>query len=196
MRKAAMCFSLLQFPRFRIHSLANCWSGSFPDIGKSSVASSCKILCSDKYRVQGRQYRRLSGQSVTRKLGGSGQEYQNSKIQIENYLLDENASNRVNICKPDIYVPEKREFSIIEQLIAEKKDLAELGTFFVFDIETTGFLKTTHRIIEIALRDLRGGENSVFQTLVNPGCYVPNTQIHGISTHMVNRPDVPRYSFL
>lgn len=196
MRKAAMCFSLLQFPRFRIHSLANCWSGSFPDIGKSSVASSCKILCSGKYRVQGRQYRRLSGQSVTRKLGGSGQEYQNSKIQIENYLLDENASNRVNICKPDIYVPEKREFSIIEQLIAEKKDLAELGTFFVFDIETTGFLKTTHRIIEIALRDLRGGENSVFQTLVNPGCYVPNTQIHGISTHMVNRPDVPRYSFL
>lgn len=192
MRKAAMCFSQLQFPRYRIHSLTNCWWGSFPNIGKSGVPTSCKVVCSSKYRVQGRQYRRLSGQSVTSKPEGSKQDYQSSKIQIENYLLDETGSTRVNIYKPEIYVPEKRELSIIEQLIAEKKDLAELGTFVVFDIETTGICKTNNRIIEIAMRDLRGGENSVFQTLVNPGCYVPNAYVHGISTHMVNRPDVPR----
>ncbi|KAE8711532.1 DNA polymerase III polC-type, putative isoform 2 [Hibiscus syriacus] len=52
--------------------------------------------------------------------------------------------------------------------------------------------KKDDRIIEIALQDLSGGENSTFQTLVNPGCYVANSHVHGITTNMVCRPDVPR----
>ncbi|XP_052729632.1 exonuclease DPD1, chloroplastic/mitochondrial isoform X2 [Vigna angularis] len=55
-----------------------------------------------------------------------------------------------------------------------------------------GLSRENERIIEIALRDLQGGENSTFQTLVNPQREVPNSRIHGITTHMVNKPDVPR----
>ncbi|KAK7850820.1 exonuclease dpd1, partial [Quercus suber] len=49
--------------------------------------------------------------------------------------------------------------------------------------------RENERIIEIALRDLEGGENSTFQTLVNPQCFVPNSHVHGITTRMVNKPD-------
>lgn len=63
----------------------------------------------------------------------------------------------------------------------------------VFDIETTGFNREKERIIEIGIRDLSGGKNSTFQTLVNPGMVVTNADIHGIKSHMVNRPDVPRF---
>ncbi|KAK4595565.1 hypothetical protein RGQ29_013872 [Quercus rubra] len=80
--------------------------------------------------------------------------------------------------------------------IAENKELASLVTVIVFDIETTGFSRENERIIEIALRDLEGGENSTFQTLVNPQRFVPNSHVHGITTRMVNKPDVPRYSIL
>ncbi|KAK1280068.1 hypothetical protein QJS04_geneDACA004518 [Acorus gramineus] len=63
----------------------------------------------------------------------------------------------------------------------------------VFDIETTGFRKEKDRIIEIAIRNLRGGKNSTFQSLVNPGIPIENTYVHKISTVMVNNPDVPRF---
>ncbi|EPS62353.1 hypothetical protein M569_12439, partial [Genlisea aurea] len=67
------------------------------------------------------------------------------------------------------------------------------ATPICFDIETTGFSRERgDRIIEFACQDLRGGDSSTFQTLVNPERDVPNQHIHGISTHMVNRPDVPR----
>lgn len=84
------------------------------------------------------------------------------------------------------------QYTDVRELIADHKDLASLGTFIVFDLETTGFNRTTERIVEIALKDLRGGENSTFHTLVNPGRAVLNSHIHNISTNMVNRPDVPR----
>ncbi|KAK9161664.1 hypothetical protein Syun_008005 [Stephania yunnanensis] len=74
-------------------------------------------------------------------------------------------------------------------------NLQQLVTIVVFDIETTG-LSRNERIIEIALRDLRGGENSTFQTLVNPEQRVPNSDIHGIATNMVNKPSVPRFQDL
>lgn len=70
-------------------------------------------------------------------------------------------------------------------------DLAKLATIICFDIETTGF-GGTNRIIEFACQDLRGGENSTFQTLVNPERDVPNEHIHGISTRMVTKPGIPR----
>lgn len=197
MRKAALCFSMLQFPRHRIHTLANSLCGSFPSIGKSGGdTSSSKILCSGNYGAPGRQCRRMSRQTITSKPDGRKKEYESSKTLIQNLLLDETASTTVNLHKPEIYVPERTKLLDIQQLIDEKKDLSELATFIAFDIETTGFCRTTDRIIEIAMRDLRGGDNSVFQTLVNPECYVPNANIHGISNHMVNRHDVPRYSII
>ncbi|KAK4491357.1 hypothetical protein RD792_002094 [Penstemon davidsonii] len=71
-------------------------------------------------------------------------------------------------------------------------DLAKHATVICFDIETTGLSKYKDRILEIALQDLRGGENSTFETLVNPQRNVPNERIHGISSLMVNKSDVPR----
>ncbi|CAJ1976092.1 unnamed protein product [Sphenostylis stenocarpa] len=86
---------------------------------------------------------------------------------------------------PKTQWPEVRE-------IAQYKNLSDLLTVIVFDLETTGYSRVNDRVIEIAVRDLQGGEDSTFQTLVNPQCHVPNSRIHGIATDMVNRPDVPR----
>ncbi|KAG9459505.1 hypothetical protein H6P81_004013 [Aristolochia fimbriata] len=84
----------------------------------------------------------------------------------------------------------------VQQAITEGKDVSQLVTVLVFDIETTGFRRSHDRIIEFALQDLFGGRNSTFQTLVNPERFVPNTVIHGISTNMVNRHGVPRWKEL
>lgn len=67
------------------------------------------------------------------------------------------------------------------------------ATILVFDIETTGFSRREDRIIEFAVRDLMGGKNSTFQTLINPEKEVRNAYVHGISNSMLCRPDVPRY---
>jgi len=80
--------------------------------------------------------------------------------------------------------------------ISERKVFDWPAVIIVFDIETTGLSRQNERIIEIALRDLYGGKNSTFQTLVNPGMKVTNAVIHGIRSDMVNRPDVPRYVLL
>jgi len=75
----------------------------------------------------------------------------------------------------------------------KKKDLGNRPvTFLVFDLETTGLHRFYHRIIEVALADINGGDHSTFYSLVNPGCPIPNSHIHGITTNMVNRPGVPR----
>lgn len=70
------------------------------------------------------------------------------------------------------------------------------ATVLVFDIETTGFLHKHHRIIEFALRDLSGGKNSTFETLINPQRNVPESAeaVHKIGTNLVCRPDIPRFS--
>ncbi|KAJ1297526.1 hypothetical protein BS78_01G382900 [Paspalum vaginatum] len=70
------------------------------------------------------------------------------------------------------------------------------ATILVFDIETTGFSRRDDRVIEFAVRDLMGGKNSTFQTLVNPKKDVKNTYVHGISNRMLSRPDVPRFGEL
>lgn len=81
-------------------------------------------------------------------------------------------------------------------MIRNHPDLKHLVKVFVLDIETTGFCKDKGRIIEIAIRDLLGGENSCFQTLVNPGQDIPNSHVHGITTEMVNQPHIPRLAIL
>ncbi|VAH52082.1 unnamed protein product [Triticum turgidum subsp. durum] len=70
----------------------------------------------------------------------------------------------------------------------------------IFDIETTGyFQKITgnvqkgNRITEFAVRDLCGGKNSTFETLLNPERDVPEylATVNNINTDLVCRPDVP-----
>uniref|UniRef100_A0A0E0KCN1 Exonuclease domain-containing protein n=1 Tax=Oryza punctata TaxID=4537 RepID=A0A0E0KCN1_ORYPU len=67
------------------------------------------------------------------------------------------------------------------------------ATILVFDIETTGFSRRYERIIEFAVRDLMGGKNSTIQTLINPERDIKNTYVHGISSSMVCKPDIPRF---
>ncbi|XP_042474619.1 exonuclease DPD1, chloroplastic/mitochondrial-like isoform X1 [Zingiber officinale] len=68
------------------------------------------------------------------------------------------------------------------------------ATILVFDIETTGLSRENERIIEFAVRDLNGGKNSAFETLINPEKKdVTNTYIHGIRDDMVNNPNVPTF---
>ena len=115
------------------------------------------------------------------------------KNSSSNEILSETilANATVNVNKTQLDKSQEIQYCDIQQEIAENKDLSSY-TVIVFDIETTGFSRENERIIEIALRDLQGGENSTFQTLVNPQCKVPNSHIHGITTHMVNKPGVPR----
>lgn len=193
MRKVAMCFSLLQFPRYRIHTLANSWWETFPILNRrAGITSSFKVLGSGNYGPEGRQYRRYSRQIITSKTEGRKKDSLSSKGNIKDEILEEALSTNLNTCKSSLTEVERTQVLDIRQKIAENKELAKLVSFIAFDIETTGFSRTEDRIIEIALQDLAGGKNSTFQTLVNPKCYVPNSHVHGISTHMVNKPDVPR----
>ncbi|SPT20040.1 unnamed protein product [Triticum aestivum] len=66
----------------------------------------------------------------------------------------------------------------------------------IFDLETTGYFHKEHRIIEFAARDLSGGKNSTFETLLNPDRNVPDraAAVNKISTNLVCKPDVPRFS--
>lgn len=83
-----------------------------------------------------------------------------------------------------------------ERQILENWDPKQLVNIFVFDFETTSVCRENGRIVEVAFRDSSGGSNSCFHTLVNPDQYVPNSHIHGITTNMVNRPEVPRMNDL
>ncbi|KAF8105452.1 hypothetical protein N665_0157s0040 [Sinapis alba] len=87
---------------------------------------------------------------------------------------------------------QQQPFGNLQQRLAENKDLSKLITVIVSDLETTGLHRVKERIIEIAAQDLAGGENSTFQTLINPGVPILNASIHGIRNDMVCRPEVPR----
>ncbi|KAL0357286.1 UNVERIFIED_CONTAM: Exonuclease DPD1, chloroplastic/mitochondrial [Sesamum calycinum] len=213
MKTIAMCFSLLQFPRCRIHSLANSWWESFHKLGRSSGSSSSfRVLCSNNYEPEGGSSRRWTRRAINTKTGGSNESsVRNTSVRHEIIpeLSSESNSKKLETTK----VQRSRKIGIRSKIISESTitkistyevesteiesdqyyiDLAKLATIICFDIETTGFAREKDRIIEIACQDLRGGENSTFQTLVNPQRDVPNEQIHGISTRMVNRYDVPR----
>ncbi|PHT29066.1 hypothetical protein CQW23_31332 [Capsicum baccatum] len=191
MRKAAMCFSLSQFPRCRIQILTNSWWQSFHHIsriGRGSISS--KVLAAGKHGLEGR-YNSTENRTLTTKSEGKNKASFIRKTTIRHEILDEATKSEVEYSS-EITEIGSTQYVDIRQTIVENKDLAKLMTFIIFDIETTGFSRENERIIEIALRDLNGGENSTFQTLVNPGCSVPNSHIHGITTGMVKRPEVPR----
>lgn len=70
----------------------------------------------------------------------------------------------------------------------------ELGPFTVFDVETTGMSARNHRIVEIAAIHIeKDGTMSRYESLVNPGCLIPDRamNIHHITNEMVA--DAPNF---
>lgn len=200
MKIGTMFFSLLQVPRCRINNIANYWDGSFHSLCKTyGNNSSVRLLGSRIYGQEGGHSKKWTRRPVTMKTEGKGnkQTTRSTKSRsIKHEITNETilTSAAVNVNKTQLVQFQDIQYCDIQQDIAQRKDLSSIVTVIVFDIETTGLSRAGERIIEIALRDLQGGENSTFQTLVNPQRYVPNSHIHGITTQMVNRPDVPRYS--
>lgn len=71
----------------------------------------------------------------------------------------------------------------------------QLNAYIAFDLETTGLSPDTCQIIEIgAVKILGGKEVDSFQTLVNPGCHIPEeaTAVNHITDEMVKA--APFYS--
>ncbi|MED6112283.1 hypothetical protein PIB30_060260 [Stylosanthes scabra] len=192
MRTGSMIFSLLQVPRCRIHGLANYWGETFHSLGKAGGNnSSVRLLSSRIYGLQGGQKKKWTRRPITTNTEGTG----STKSRSTNHeILSESilTTSAVNVNKGQVLQFDNVQYCNLQQEIAKSKDLLSKVTVMVFDIETTGLSREYERIIEIALRDLSGGENSTFQTLVNPQRYVPNSHIHRINTQMVNRPEVPR----
>ncbi|CAN4108868.1 unnamed protein product [Withania somnifera] len=189
-----MCFSLSQFPLCRVHTLTNSWWQSFyhiSRIGRGSISS--KVLAAGKHGPEGRYSSTENRRTLTTKGEGKNKAAFTRKTTIRHEIIDEITKSEVDICSLELTeIGSTQYVADIRQTIVENKDLAKLITFIIFDIETTGFSRENERIIEIALRDLHGGENSTFQTLVNPGRSVLNSHIHRITTDMVNKPEVPR----
>ncbi|KAF8376835.1 hypothetical protein HHK36_031501 [Tetracentron sinense] len=209
MRTGCMCFSVLQEPRCRIQSLlkGNCfpqpvtlssfWSETFHNLRITRGSSSgLKLLGSNTNGPFSEGLdRRLNLQPITTKVEGINKNTQSSKLSNHrNELLGKRviASTNLNINKSEHSEFESFQYFDVQQKTVKSRDLVHLIKVFVFDIETTGLSRENERIVEFALQDLLGGENSTFQTLVNPGRYVPNPHVHGITTHMVNRSGVPR----
>lgn len=194
MKTSSMCSSIFQVPHKRIHSLTNIW---WQQVGHSKTGidgytSTALFSCSCD-PVEGPR-RRLSRRAAPTKSDVR----RKSTLSISapkvtpgisgGYITssDVTATGSTNLQLQQV------QHSDLHGQIPENKDLAKDVAFFVMDIETTGFDRKAERIIEIAIRDLRGGKNSTFQTLVNPGCTVTNWYVHKITTPMVMRPDVPR----
>lgn len=192
----AMCFSLLQVPKCRFHTLASSWWERFHYLGRSGKNSTAKPFDCNIYGLEGGHTRRWTRRSVTTKAEGKSKNVLSSETRIIGHVTADgtvSTSAELNTKRIEISKYERVKDCDIQKKIAENRDLARLLTVIIFDIETTGFSRENERIIEIALQDLLGGQNSTFQTLINPERYVPNQHIHGISTHMVCRPEVPRY---
>lgn len=190
-----MCFSILQISRVGIPRLAGFWRQSFHTLGRPDKNASHFTLFSSKTSgLEGGYSRKWIRRPSSSRTGGRNKTLGNKHSDVRDGVSDAiiSASTTLNIEKTGITEFCKIEYSDVQQKIAENKELASLVTVIVFDLETTGFSRESERIIEIALQDLSGGKNSTFQTLVNPGRSVPNAYIHGITTHMVNRPEVPR----
>lgn len=175
--------------------MAGFWRQSFHTLSRPNKNGSHFTLFTSKTSgLEGGYSRRWIKRPVSTRTGGRNKTQSNKRSDVRDGVSDAivSASTTLNIEKSEITEFRKIEYSDVQQKIAENKELASLVTLIVFDLETTGFSRESERIIEIALQDLSGGENSTFQTLVNPGRSVPNAHVHGITTRMVNRSAVPR----
>ncbi|KAK8962505.1 hypothetical protein KSP40_PGU016641 [Platanthera guangdongensis] len=176
------------------------WSGNFHHI-RSYVGSSCsfRILNYHAAFLPGKQFdpRMCYLRPSTTEIVGRNQKWYNSEAcDINRKVPDGTFKKMINVEKKPAfhkYRPAKP-YSI--QNISEEKLFDRPATVLVFDTETTGFSREWERIIEIAIRDLLGGKNSTFQTLINPGRAVANTECHGISSDMVSGPGVPSFKEL
>lgn len=136
--------------------------------------------------IRRHQSRPLSTTVLASTRKGSKQSFSNSR-----HLHVESVESSIEVFK-------QPELEQLKSLHTYKEKFSGVKTewpasILVFDIETTGFSRREDKIIEFAVRDLMGGNNSTFQTLINPEKDVRNTYIHGISNSMLCRPDVPRY---
>jgi DNA polymerase III epsilon subunit-like protein len=105
-------------------------------------------------------------------------------------------SINLNISKTEILKPHIEPIQCYASPLKEANLEAKIdrpATILVFDLETTGFNSPAERIIEFAARNLMGGRNSTFQTLINPKKHIKNSHVHGITNLMVNQPGVPRF---
>lgn len=215
MRAACSCFSVLQEPKCRALymlkgnvfvrpiSVASTWSENFHTL-RSCLGSKLdfKLVRSNSAGASrdGPNTSRLKQRSVTTKVEMKNNKTRSSKqcIVRPDELLEGSVTvaAKLNTCKSEVIKSKDTKHCDVQLKVEESKKVERLVTILVFDIETTGFSRENERIVEFALRDLIGGKNSTFQTLINPERHVPNANIHGISTHMVNRPDVPRYVIL
>jgi len=196
MRTSPMCFSVLRVPRCGVYSLVNAWwEGGDSFGGKCKEGYNFRLLGSSVH-AHGRNSRRWSRRPINTTGEGRSSNL-SSTANVKHGISDETAhtrSSQLTTNRTGSSKLQQIQYADVRQLIVDNRDLISLATFIVFDLETTGFSRNDERIIEIALQDLLGGENSTFHTLVNPGRAIPNAHIHGITTNMVNRPGVPRYS--
>ncbi|KGN66030.1 exonuclease DPD1, chloroplastic/mitochondrial [Cucumis sativus] len=191
-----MCLSIFRFPKYGVPVLANLWRENFHPLNRNH-GHNCWYdqLCFRIYNLEGGRNKRWTRKSITTKAGEKAKTNPSSKpTNIRNEILQESmlASCTVNINKSEKSETQKLQYCDIQPTIIKSKEFAHLVTVITFDIETTGFSRNLDRIVEIAFQDLSGGENSTFQTLINPQCYITNSNIHGISNRMVDSPSVPR----
>lgn len=181
--RAAMCFSHFQLPRCQIRtSFSGCWWKKVHDFST---------------RVENNSNFRLLGPNINCGLqGGHNRQWTRKSLSTNTQgknMLNRKTNNIVTSLTPSNLNTSTVELSEsksvhIEQKIEEYKDVV----IICFDTETTGFNRERDRMIEVAFRDLSGGENSTLQTLINPEKFVTNSEFHGISGYMVNSPGVPR----
>ncbi|GAB2287290.1 hypothetical protein Dimus_021670 [Dionaea muscipula] len=205
MMTASMCSSSIfqAVPRSRIHSLTNIWCKRISTSSRNGVDGYTWIVlasrsCNPEEGGSGPRRRWIRRRPITTTTSEGGK-----KKSTLSSSSSSSSSSIPNITSLGISAKTEKitQFQQIQQHSdlhgqipdRDKDDLAShVTTFFSIDIETTGFNRDGARIIEIAIRDLQGGRNSTFQTLINPECQVPNAHVHGITTRMVNRPEVPR----
>jgi len=181
-------------------SLSSICCGNF-HLLKNSIRSTCGIkllkyhsrsIYETLFSIRRHQSRPLSTTVLARSTRkGSKQSFSNSR-----HLHSESVESSIEVFKQSELEQLKslHTYNVAEKFSGVKTEWP--ATILVFDIETTGFSRREDRIIEFAVRDLMGGKNSTFQTLINPEKDVKNTYIHGISNNMLSRPDVPRFGEL
>ncbi|CAA7024745.1 unnamed protein product [Microthlaspi erraticum] len=180
-----MCISISQVSRFRVHLLGtSCYERVH---GCLKINSSPKLLDVRASSADGSKSRWIRRHSSTTTTQGSKRS-SNTKSSVlggavpVTRIIDAESVTKI----------QQQPFETLQQRLAKSKDLSNLLTVIVTDLETSGLSRVKSRIIEIAAQDLAGGENSTFQTLVNPGVPIFNANIHGIRNDMVSRPEVPR----
>ncbi|KAI3770497.1 hypothetical protein L6452_01631 [Arctium lappa] len=188
-----MCFSHFQLPRCQIHTFSCSWWEKVHNFSRRGE-NSCKfpLFGPSIYGLQGAggHSRRWTQKSLSTNTEGKNILSRKTN-NIGQQIADVASLTHTTLNTSRVEISESKSIHI-EEKISENIDTSKHITTIVFDIETTGFSREKDRIIEIALQDLSGGENSTFETLVNPDKYIANSQIHGITSYMVNKPGVPR----